>query len=42
MTYAAGVAVAECAVALLPSQIRSRSAAVASDIDAVPLLTLWC
>jgi len=40
MTHAAGAEAAVSAVALPTSQIRSQSPAVASDADAVPLLTL--
>jgi hypothetical protein len=40
MTLAAGAEAAVSAVAFMASQIRSRSPSVASDADAVPLLTL--
>jgi len=42
MTHAAGPEAAVSAVAFSASQIRSRSPAVASEADAVPLLTLFC
>jgi hypothetical protein len=40
MTHAAGAEVVVSAVGFPASLIRSRSPAVASDADAVPLLTL--
>jgi len=40
MTHGATVEGEESAVAFSASQIRSQSSAVASDADAVPLLTL--
>jgi hypothetical protein len=40
MTHAAGAEAAVSAVAFLASKIRLRSPAVASEQDAVPLLTL--
>jgi len=42
MTHAAGAEAAVSAVAFSASQIRSRSAAVANNTDAVPFLTFLC
>jgi len=42
MTHAAGADAALSAVAFSASQIRLRSPSVASDADAVTLLTLLC
>ena len=42
MTHAAGAGAPVSAVAFSANQIRSRSPAVASEADDVPLLTLMC